>query len=302
MSKTVLYGDILESLVAKPVDGLQVSPVHPGSVPLEALKPATFDGLIMRAPANTVERRHEIAHALRALKLGAPICIYAPKDRGGTRLAKELEGFGVQVRDQPKHHHRIVTGRRPEALVGLEEAIHVGQLRLVEALGLLSQPGLFSWDRLDIGTACLLHVLPQLSGRIGDFGCGCGVLSKSVLTHQGVTAVIGFDLDRRAITAATANIVDPRFSGVWVDLCQYGPGVSNLDAIVMNPPFHFAGKEDPNIGLRMIERAADALRPGGALWLTANRHLPYEGVLRARFKSATLRSEAQGFKVYQAIV
>ena len=302
MSKTVLYGDIPENLVAKPIDGLQVSPVHPGAVPLEALKSATYDGLIMRAPANTVERRHEIAHALRALKVGAPICVLAPKDRGGTRLAKELMAFGVHGRDQPKHHHRIVTGFCPEALIGLDEAINVGQLRLVSSLGLLSQPGLFSWDRLDIGTSCLLHVLPQLSGRIGDFGCGSGVLSKAVLAHPGVTAVTGFDLDRRAITAATANITDPRFSGVWVDLCRDGPGVSNLDAIVMNPPFHFAGKEDPSIGLRMIERAASALRPGGTLWLTANRHLPYEGVLRARFKSVTLCSEAQGFKVYQAVV
>jgi 16S rRNA (guanine1207-N2)-methyltransferase len=302
MSRTILYGDIPENLVAAPLDGLQASPVHPGSVPLEALKHATYDGLIMRAPANTVERRHEIAHALRALKVGAPICIVAPKDRGGTRLAKELAAFGVQVRDQPKHHHRIVTGLRPETLIGLEEAINAGQLRLVGTLGLLSQPGLFSWDRLDIGTACLLHVLPQLSGQIGDFGCGSGVLSKAALAHPGVTSVTGFDLDRRAITAAIANIADPRFSGVWVDLCQDGPGVSNLDAIVMNPPFHFAGKEDPSIGIRMIERAADALRPKGTLWLTANRHLPYEGVLRARFKSATLVSEAQGFKVYQAIV
>jgi 16S rRNA (guanine1207-N2)-methyltransferase len=302
MSRTILYGDIPENLVAKPVDGLQVSPFYPGSVPLEVLEHATYDGLIMRAPANTVERRHEIAQALRALKVGATICIFAPKDRGGTRLAKELADFGVQARDQPKHHHRIVTGLRQEALIGLEEAIHVGQLRLVASLGLFSQPGLFSWDRLDIGTACLLHVLPQLNGRVGDFGCGSGVLSRAVLAHPGVTSVTGFDLDRRAITAAMANINDPRFSGVWVDLCQDGPLVSNLDAIVMNPPFHFAGKEDPNIGIRMIGCAADALRPGGTLWLTANRHLPYEGVLRARFKSVTLRSEAQGFKVYQAIV
>ena len=302
MSRTVIYGDIPESLIAKPIDGIQVSPVHPGSIPLEALQYATYDGLIMRAPGNTVERRYEIAHALRALKVNAPICVFAPKDRGGTRLAKELAAFGVQARDQPKHHHRIVTGLRPEALIGLDDAIHAGALRLVDSLGLLSQPGLFSWDRLDIGTACLLNALPQLNGRIGDFGCGSGVISKAVLAHPGVTAVTGFDLDRRAIAAAMANITDPRFSSVWVDLCQAGPGVSNLDAIVMNPPFHYGGKEDPSIGLRMIERAAGALRPGGTLWLTANRHLPYEGALRARFKTVTLCSEAQGFKVYQAIV
>jgi 16S rRNA (guanine1207-N2)-methyltransferase len=301
MSRTIIYGDIPEVLVALPPDTIQVSPFHPGAVPLEALQPGTYRGLIMRAPANAVERRHEIALALRALGAGAPICIFAPKDKGGTRLAKELAGFGILVRDQPKRHHRIVTGSRPEHLLGVEDAIAAGELRLVHDLGMLSQPGLFSWDRIDIGTACLLNVLPQLSGRIGDFGCGCGVLSKAVLAHPGVTAVTGFDLDRRAIEAAIANITDPRFSGVWVDLCRERAGATNLDAIVMNPPFHFSGKEDPGIGMRMIECAALSLRPGGTLWLTANRHLPYEAVLRARFRSVALCREAQGFKVYQAI-
>ncbi|GIU67432.1 class I SAM-dependent methyltransferase [Candidatus Phycosocius spiralis] len=302
MSRTIIYGDIPTDLVTLPLDGLQVSPFWPGSVPLEALQHETYDGLIMWAPANTVERRHEMALALRALKIGAPICIFAPKDKGGTRLAKELASFGVLVRDQPKRHHRMTTAPRPQVLYGIEEAISAGELRLVTDLGLLSQPGLFSWDRLDIGTACLLTVLPQLVGRIGDFGCGSGVLSKAVLTHAGVSAVTGFDRDRRAIKAAVANITDPRFSAVWVDLCQEGAGVNHLDSIVMNPPFHFSGKEDISIGIRMIERAADALRPGGCLWLTANRHLPYEAVLRAHFKSVTLCREALGYKVYQAIL
>ena len=301
MSRSLIYGDIPTGLVDVPQNGVQVSPLHPGAVTLDALKEGSYAGLVMRAPSNTIERRHEMALALRALAPGAPLTILAPKDKGGTRLAKDLMGFGVMVSDQPKRHHRICQGTRPETLRHIDEALAEGALRHLPSLGIWGQPGLFSWDRIDAGTQALLDVLPALSGKIADFGCGAGVLSRSVLQSPQVTAVTGFELDRRAIGAAHKTISDPRFASVWVDLVADGTGGQTFDAIVMNPPFHRAGIEDQALGIAMIGRAAEALRPGGSLWLTANRHLPYEATLKARFASFTLKSEAQGFKVYQAI-
>jgi 16S rRNA (guanine1207-N2)-methyltransferase len=301
MSRSLIYGDIPAGLVEVPHDGVQVSPLHPGAVTLDTLKEGSHAGLVMRAPANTIERRHEIALALRALAPGAPLTILAPKDKGGTRLAKDLMGFGVMVSDQPKRHHRICQGPRPEALRGIEAALTEGALRSLPDLGFWGQPGLFSWDRLDAGSKALMDVLPPLSGKVADFGCGAGVLSQVVLQSPKVSSVTGFELDRRAIAAAHKTTHDPRFSSVWVDLVATGAPGQSFDAIVMNPPFHRAGIEDQALGMAMIIRAAEALRPGGSLWLTANRHLPYEATLKARFASFTLKSEAQGFKVYQAI-
>jgi 16S rRNA (guanine1207-N2)-methyltransferase len=37
------------------------------------------------------------------------------------------------------------------------------------------------------------------------------------------------------------------------------------------------------------------------LWLTANRHLPYEAMLIALFKSVSVKAESQGYKVFEAI-
>lgn len=301
MSRSLIYGDIPAGLVDVPEGSVQVSPLHPGAITLDALKEGSYIGLVMRAPANTLERRHEIALALRALAPGAPLTILAPKDKGGTRLAKDLQGFGVMVSDQPKRHHRICQGTRPDRLRMIEAALEEGALRYHAELGFWGQPGLFSWDRIDVGTQALIDVLPPLTGKIADFGCGAGVLSRQVLTSPKVVAVTGFELDRRAIAAAHKTISDPRFSSVWVDLVADGTGGQIFDTIVMNPPFHRAGIEDQTLGISMIGRAAEALRPGGTLWLTANRHLPYEATLKARFATVTLKSEAQGFKVYQAI-
>ncbi len=50
----------------------------------------------------------------------------------------------------------------------------------------------------------------------------------------------------------------------------------------------------------LVVRAAGALRHGGALWLTANAHLPYERALAEAFAEVTLRASANGYKVYEA--
>lgn len=75
---------------------------------------------------------------------------------------------------------------------------------------------------------------------------------------------------------------------------------AGLDFVVCNPPFHDAGEEDQSLGKLFIERAADMLRPGGQLWLTANRHLPYEVILRERFETVEAIADRAGFKVFAA--
>src|SRR3546814_9644828 len=56
-----------------------------------------------------------------------------------------------------------------------------------------------------------------------------------------------------------------------------------------------------DIGRRFIAVAAEVLKPGGRLWLVANRHLPYESVLDASFGSARLVAQRDGFKVVEAV-
>jgi 16S rRNA (guanine1207-N2)-methyltransferase len=301
MTRPLIYGQIPTGLAEPPDDGLQVGPLFPSQATLESLQTATYTGLVMRAPANTAERQHDMALALRALVPGSPFTILAPKDKGGSRLLKELVGFGVMAADNPKRHHRICSGVVPETLSNIDKAIAAGAMTLAPKTNMMGQPGIFSWDRIDTGTALLVDALPNLWGRVADFGCGTGVLSRAILRSTKVKSLTGFDIDRRAIAACALNIEDERFASVWTDLRTYGAGTTGLDFIVTNPPFHDAGIEDQALGLAFIKVAAQTLRSGGALWLTANRHLPYEAVLKALFKTVTVKAEGQGYKVFEAI-
>ena len=295
-----VYGAPPLELAAVPDSATQVSPLIPGAARLEDAAPESLERIDILAPAGTIERRYVLAHALRALRPGGRLTALAPKDRGGSRLAKELAGFGCAVHEDARRHHRICVVSRPEVVTGIADALHEGGPRHIDNLALCTQAGIFSYDRLDPGTGLLLASLPPLAGSGADFGCGLGILARAVLASPKVTALSLIDIDRRAVEMAKRNVGDPRATLRWADIRTGDLGLARLDFVVMNPPFHDGGAEDQALGQAFITRAAEALRPGGSLWLTANTHLPYEAPLNAAFKSVALRASAGGYKIYEA--
>jgi 16S rRNA (guanine1207-N2)-methyltransferase len=278
---------------------VQVSPLFPGSVALEELAAGSLSQIVVAAPPGTVERRYVLALALRALAPGAALIAVGAKDKGGSRIGKELAAFGCAVEETARRGHRICHTIRPEAPVGLEDAIAAGGPRLDPVQGLWTQPGVFSWDRPDPGSLLLISQMSGLAGRGADLGCGIGLLSRAVLTEPKVTALALVDLDRRAVETARRNVVDPRAAIHWAD-ARRAPPLEGLDFVVMNPPFHDSGHESKALGQAFIRRAHDVLRRSGTLWMVANRHLPYEGVLTAQFGKVTPKADRGGFKVFEA--
>ena len=185
---------------------------------------------------------------------------------------------------------------RPDAPTGLGAAIAEGGRVVVE--GLVSQPGIFSWNRVDPGTSLLLAHLPKLSGRGADLGAGLGIIAKAVLAAPSVTELTLVEIDRRAVEAAKANVADARALFLWADARE--AALADLDFVVSNPPFHAEGIEDRGLGQAFIAAAARMLRRGGTLHLVANRHMPYEAVLRAKFKSVKTVVDVSGYKIFEA--
>jgi 16S rRNA (guanine1207-N2)-methyltransferase len=292
----ILYGLPPLELHPRSQDEVQTSPLIPGAQTLEELAPTSLDEATVLAPPGAIERRRVLALVLRALKPGAELVAMAPKDKGGSRLKKELEAFGCAVGEGARRHHRICHVERPVELAGIDEAIAEGAPRIVD--GLWSQPGVFAWDRVDPGTAALLKALPPLAGAGADFGCGIGVLAHAVLASPAVTRLNLIDIDRRAVDCARSNVDDPRAAFAWADAVS--APLEGLNFVVMNPPFHAAGWETKALGQRFIEAAHRALRKGGTLWMVANLHLPYEGVLEPLFARVERRDGGGPYKVFEA--
>jgi 16S rRNA (guanine1207-N2)-methyltransferase len=295
----LVYGAPPPSLVDVARDAIQTSPLVPGATLLGEIEPGSAAGMTMVVPPGTIERRYALATALTALAPGGWFVALGPKDKGGSRIRKELEAFGCPVAEESKNHWRICRTNRPDRLAGADHAIEQGAPRRDEALGLWTQPGIFSWDRVDEGSGLLIEALPPLSGHGVDLGCGLGLLTRAVLENADVSAVEAVELDTRALAAARRNVADPRAHFHWLDV-RAGLPFAGLDFVVMNPPFHSGGADDVALGRAFLQQARKMLRPGGVLWMVANRHLPYEAELASLFSKVEAVTEGARFKVVRA--
>ena len=296
---SALYGEPPRALADVGAEAVQCGPTLVDSEKIEDFRAGSIRDFTVSAPPGTIERRYVLAHALRALAPDGRLTAMAPKTRGGARLKAELEVFGCAVTESAKAHHRICHCARPAAATGIEAAIDAGAPRLEPKLGLWTQPGLFSWDRVDPGSALLMRSGEPLSGAGADIGCGYGALSLAVLASAAVTALALIDIDRRAVDAARRNVTDPRATFHHADARSTWLAPGTLDFTVVNPPFHAGGREDRGLGQGLVAAAAKILRRGGLCRIVANVALPYEAAMAVDFTSVRLVAREGGFKVIE---
>lgn len=163
-------------------------------------------------------------------------------------------------------------------------------------------PGVFSADGVDPGSALLAAALPaHLSGRVADLGAGWGYLAATALERcADISELHLVEAQGSALDCARRNVGDPRARFHWADVTDW-TGARDLDAIIMNPPFHAGRATDPGLGRSFIAAAARLLRPGGTLWMVANRHLAYEQALRDGFDDVTEIGGDNRYKLLRAV-
>lgn len=274
-------------------------------MPLDA---RVFDAAFLLLPKNAVEARCMMARAVLSVVDDGWIICAGAADAGGKRIQSMLQDFGVvDMQEWSKYHARVVRARKPGTFnqAAVQAALGAGALQPVLGGQFISQPGLFGWDKADIGSQLLLQHMPQqLSGAGADFGCGYGYLARHILkVNPGILKLDCIDADARALKAARANLnelsaVDVEF--IWADLTQKQPP-HRYDWIVMNPPFHEGKTQSADIGAQCIQTAAQSLKPRGRLFIVANVQLPYEKILTQHFSSLQQTARQNGFKVFEAV-
>ena len=164
--------------------------------------------------------------------------------------------------------------------------------------GFFTAPGMFSYEKIDAGSAFLAPHLAGLSGRVADLGAGWGWLAAQALGAD-VSEITLFEGEHMALEAAKRNITDERARFNWADVLGL-PKTEPFDAIISNPPFHQGRAAMPELGVGFIQAAAKMLKPKGRFLMVANRHLPYEAALEARFRKWEMKDQNGGFKVFEA--
>lgn len=312
------------ALHARPWPGLACEQAWKPEV--DALHRAGFDAaaevagepgfpLVLLLPARQREQaRAGFARALRRLAPGGRLLACMPNREGARSGEADLARLAGPLQVRSKHHCRVfwtapLDAAADPALLAAWDGLDAPR-RIADAGvpggGFLSRPGVFAWDRVDAASRLLAEHLPSdLRGTVADLGAGWGYLAGQVLARcPGVAALDLYEADARALELARANLAGVR-DGValayhWHDVAA-GVGARRYDAVVCNPPFHAQGAgERVDLGRAFIAAAADALKPGGRLWLVANRHLPYEAVLAGRFDAPREVAARDGYKVVEA--
>ena len=273
-----------------------------GFSPLTRLRDGEFDMVLVLAGRQREQTLGWLAEGMDMLAEDGVLALAAANNAGAKGYEKRLrEVAPVQSVSKSKCrcmflHRRDIAS--PEVAAAWREQ---AKIRYVNETGLYSAPGVFSWDRADVGSSLLLEHLPDnLAGNGMDLGCGNGYLSVHVLgRYAGIRAWHAVDADALALDCARRNLTGAGKARVqfhWLDATREALP-RDMDVVLMNPPFHKSRADCVTLGRAMIEAAAGSLHADGSLFLVANRHLPYEALLGELFGRVATLVEGQGYKV-----
>ncbi len=263
-----------------------------------------FDACLYLGTPQREENLANFGRGLLALRPGGLFLCAMPNDLGAARYEKILRQLAPLVVQFSKYHARvfgILLGPEVDRQVLADHAAR-GGFRRSEQTGFFTCPGVFGWEKIDEGSQLLARNLPEdLSGCGADLGAGYGYLAHQILLlRKGVARLDLFEAEELALQAARKNLQaleSPASVGYhWHDVTT-GIPPGQYDWIVMNPPFHQGRKRDLELGRRFVRLAAQGLRRDGVLYMVANRHLPYEAILREVLGKVRLVAETPGFKV-----
>jgi 16S rRNA G1207 methylase RsmC len=138
--------------------------------------------------------------------------------------------------------------------------------------------GVFSGDRLDLGTRVLLREVPDPppAGDLLDLGCGWGPVAITQALLAPAATVWAVDVNELALALTGANAARAGTPGVRPALPDQVPPGIRFAAIWSNPPIRIGKAELHALLLRWLPR----LLPGAAAHLVVQRNLGADSLHR----------------------
>ena len=132
----------------------------------------------------------------------------------------------------------------------------------------ISKPGVFAWERLDVGTRLLIEALEvNATDTVLDLGCGCGIVGLAAAGMASRGRVYLIDSNVAAVEASRRTLALNGVTNAEVRLSDCASAVRDVafDVIATHLP---RGKA---IAQQFIADAAAVLKPGGRLYLTGHK-------------------------------
>lgn len=143
---------------------------------------------------------------------------------------------------------------------------------------IITANGIFSPDRIDIGTGVLLTdaPLPPAKGQLLDLGCGWGPITLSLALHAPHSTVWAVDVNERALSLVRMNAERLGLTNINACTPDEVPKDLRFDAIWSNPPIRIGKNELHGLLSQWIPR----LSLNREAWLVVQRNLGADSLQR----------------------
>ncbi|MBL4775986.1 MAG: class I SAM-dependent methyltransferase [Mariprofundus sp.] len=267
---------------------------------------AAYDLIVLLAAKNKQQTLGWMAEAMKLLQDNGILLMACANKHGAKSYESALHMLAGNIASRCQSKCRIFSAKKTALLdhILLDQWVDSAQAKSIPTHGLISQPGLFSWNHADSGSQLLLDHLPHdFSGTGMDLCCGYGLLAEHLLhTSPDIDTLHLVEADQLALNCAEYNTRTwaQKIQSHWRD-AAHDPLPKQLDWIICNPPFHTGQQRDVGLGQGIVQRACQSLKRGGRLYVVANRKLPYEALMHTGLKHCDTVVEADGFKIIKGI-
>ena len=275
---------------------------------VESLNSTSYDLVLSHLPRGRRVQQELIRGAARVLRPEGRFIFAASTQvgiKGCVEYARDLFGRCGVVR-QKKAYHAAMAVRPPGMEPPADRDLYVSRHIVVDDADtvLVSKPGVFAWDRLDAGTECLVRAMTVAKqDRVLDLGCGTGFAGLVAARRAPEGEVVLVDSDLRAVRSATRTLAANGIRNAHVILSD---GVSAIedsdpfDVVITNPPFHQGREVDLEVTREFVDGARRVTRPGGRLFLVANRFIRYDDLMRDIFGNVEVAQADRSYQVLTA--
>lgn len=137
--------------------------------------------------------------------------------------------------------------------------------------------GIFSPDRIDLGTQVLLANTPEPpAGDLLDLGCGWGPIALSLALERPDATVWAVDVNERALDLVRRNAATLGLKNINAVRPENVPDDVGFTSIRSNPPIR-VGKQQLH---EMMTTWLPRLTPGADAWLVVQRNLGSDSLQR----------------------
>lgn len=272
----------------------------------------SLDSIFYRISKEKPLVHHLLNQAWRCLKPGGQIYLAGYKNEGIKTYVEKLAKIFGDSQKAIKEGALYTAQLTKQSIYSKADCLDdqdFSNLRLMldnNSQEFFSKPGLFGWNKVDLGSELLVNHLDKLPltqiapHNCLDLGCGYGYITLAASKNSHCNSVKSWtmtDNNAAAMIAAKKNLLSSELNGkVIPDDCAASIN-ETFDLILCNPPFHQGFNPDADLTEKFVRETKRLLSNKGIAFFVVNQFVSLETKANSYFSHVkTLHKEA-GFKL-----